>query len=513
MNEINEMKETESEARATAETEKPAAKTRQSGGKHMLAKRVTSISISDTDIKLTVVRGSVVEKWVACPLEPGMVVNGIVQDSDSLSAMLKGLFRDHKVQTNKLILGLSGLHAITRIITLPRVSQKVLREAIIYEADRELPVPIDSIYLFWQIIERNPQEMKVFLIAYARNTIDALMNTLRKAGVKPYLLELAPLAVARCVNSPTSIVFDVRPGELDIVVTINSIPELIRSVPLPPYNLIEENLTVILPILLDELQRTITFCKSARSIDSLPVFGFGDLDKEIFESLSTALNHPITLSSPPLHYPPEFSPDTCSVNLGLVLGKVKLPDYAFSRRVNINLLPESYKTRILTPKLLIAAGTTIALGILAAVFVLFLMASSETDAVRSDLDTAKLIQTQQQNAQLALKRDVNTLKAKADQSAAELASLRGSKSKLEADQTSINNDLIDLEEVLTSLPSGVSLDLSSDTGSTYLTLSGELATQDLVVDYVRTLENSGLFSNIVLSMDGTTFTLDLQKVD
>jgi len=109
------MNETESEARSTAETGKQAPVTWQAGIKRIMNKNVTSVSISDTNIKLTVIRGDKVEKWVTCPLEPGIVVNGIVQDSFSLSETLKSLFKDHKVKTSGLIFGLSGLHAITRI--------------------------------------------------------------------------------------------------------------------------------------------------------------------------------------------------------------------------------------------------------------------------------------------------------------------------------------------------------------------------------------------------------------
>jgi len=362
--------------------------------------------------------------------------------------------------------------------------------------------------------------MKVFLIAYAQNTIDALMNTLHKAGIKPHLLELAPLAIARCVNSPTSIVFDVRPGELDIVVTIDNIPELIRSVPLPPYNLIDENLPMILPIVLDELQRTITFCRSAKSIESLPIFGFGDLSGEIFDSLSTALNHPITLSYPPFHYPPEFPPDTCSVNLGLTLRKVKLSGYDYSRGVNVNLLPDIYKGRIVTQKALVAAGTTFGLGILVAILVLYLLASSETDRVRKDLETAQLLHDQVQLQQTKQQNDVNDLKTGKDQSAAELSKFKSSRSKLNSDRESINSDLEDLIEepypVLMELPSSASVSLTSSIGNTHLKLEGEEPRENLVLKYVRYLEDSDLFSEIILkwtSEEHVAYTLELQKGD
>jgi len=462
----------------------------------MFAGRTTSITISDAAVRLTVIRGAEIEKWVTCVLEPGVVVNGIVQNTDAFSAMLEGLLKDHKIKANRLIVGLSGLHAITRIVTLPRVPKKILNESILHEADGALPMPLDSVYLSWQIIEESPEEIKVFMAAYAQNVIDPLVIALRKAGIKPYSLELATLAITRCVNRPTSIVFDVRPGELDIVVTIDNIPELSRSVPLPFLNSVEDNM----PIILDELMRTVTFCQSAKSIDTLPIFGFGELDRQTIESLSATLNLPITIAYPPLYYPPEFYPDTSIVNLGLALGRMKLPDSAYSRKVNINLLPESYKEKVITPNKLMAAGAMLAVGILVAVFVLFLMVSADNDRLRDEISTANQLQTQQQNQLVNIRGEESALEARAEAAIGQWQKLNGSMVTLAVQQASINNDL---ELVLDPqvLPSGVSVSSITINTSGSVSLSGQGSAEGWVLNYVRNLENSGRFSSITLQMN------------
>ncbi|MFC1924957.1 pilus assembly protein PilM [Chloroflexota bacterium] len=500
----------QSEARPAEEAGKPAAKTLQSRGKSMFAGRATSITISDAAVRLTVIRGAEIEKWVTCALEPGVVVNGIVQNTDAFSAMLKGLLKDHKIKANRLIVGLSGLHAITRIVTLPHVPKKILNESILHEADRELPVPLDSVYLSWQIIEDNPEEIKVFVVAYSQNVIDPLMIALRKAGIKPYFLDLATLAITRCVNSPTSIVFDARPGELDIVVTIDNIPELSRAVPLPFLNSVEDNM----PIILDELMRTITFCQSAKSIDTLPIFGFGELDRQTIESLSVTLNQTITMAYPPFYYPPEFYPDTSMVNLGLALGRMKLPDSAYSRKVNINLLPESYKEKIVTPNILMAAGAMLAVGILVAVFILFLMVSADNDRLRDQISAANQLQVQQQTQLLNLKGEESALEARAEAAASRWQKLSGSIAALAVQQASINNDLELVALNPEVLPSGVSLSSITISQAGNVSLRGQGSAEAWVLNYVRNLENSGRFSSIVLNMnrgadDVFSFTLQL----
>ncbi|MFC1948427.1 hypothetical protein ACFLXY_10980, partial [Chloroflexota bacterium] len=62
---------------------------RRSQVKRMFAKIVTSLYISDTCIKITVVHGDEIEQWVTSELEPNVVVNGVVMDPDSVAAKLR----------------------------------------------------------------------------------------------------------------------------------------------------------------------------------------------------------------------------------------------------------------------------------------------------------------------------------------------------------------------------------------------------------------------------------------
>lgn len=480
----------------TAETEKPAAvTTRQHRLRRLFSKRVTSIYISDASVKLTVAHGREIEKWVTSPLDPGLMVNGIVIDPDGLGAKLATLLKEHDIKTNRVIVGLSGLHSITRTITLPGVPMNVLAEAIYHEAERELPVPLDSVYLSWQVIGETYQEMKVFLIAYARNAIDPLMDALKKADIKPHFLELSTLALARSVNSPTSVVFDARPGEMDIVVMIKNIPELSRSVPLPLDNSIEENL----PIIMDELLRTITFYQSENTTDTLPVFNVGEMDSRTCESLSVALNHSITSSYPPLYYPAEFFPAAYSVNLGLALGKVKLSDAAYSRKIKVNLLPDIFKERVLRSEVRVAAGAALALGILAAVFIQFQSAWATTESLRTQVADADKVLAQRQAEQMVLQREADVLASQTTQTFRVWETFSASISVLEAEQALINDNL---KLVLDSLPSGVSLFGIQEASD--LIVQGRASTEEQILDYTRNLENSDRFSEIILSMSGET---------
>ena len=484
---------------------------RRSHIKRMFAKKVTSLYISDTSIEITVVHGDEIEKWVSAELEPNLVVNGVVMDPDSVAARLKDLFNDHAIKKDNLIVGLSGIHGITRFIDLPNVPLNVLDEAIYHEAERELPITMDTVYLSWQVIKETYQDMTIFIVAYARNTIDPLMDALQKAEMKPVFLELAPLALTRNVDSPTSIVFDVRSNEMDIVVLIDNLPILSRSIPIPIDNSLDENESIIL----DELDRTIAFYESMDSTANLRIYGFGDIDPKTYESLSSSLNHHIDSSPLPLYYPPEFSPNTHGVNLGLAMGEIKPLDVTYSRRVRVNLLPEILKEKKLRPEVLAATGVLLAVGILVICFFQLQSASAKTESSREELALAEKTFVELQAKQLVEQQDVNALTKQAEALASQLEKYKGSVATLEVNQNIINDDV---KLVLATLPSGVSLSSIQESGG--LSIQGKAYTKEQILVYTSNLEQTNKFSEIILSIqdrdestDGedTTFQMRLIK--
>ncbi|GAH38019.1 unnamed protein product, partial [marine sediment metagenome] len=198
-----------------------------------MAKKVTTLFIRDDVVNLLVMGGKRVEKWASLPLEPGLVSQGLILDEAQLADKLKELFKLEKVTMGKVIAGLSGHNSVYRIITLPELPEPVLPEAVKREAKRVIPVPLDEVYLSYQPLPATRGETRVFLAAFPRNIADALYRTLHQAGLQPYIMDLAPLALCRTVNEPRSIIVNARLDHLDIMVMAERVPELIRRLSLP----------------------------------------------------------------------------------------------------------------------------------------------------------------------------------------------------------------------------------------------------------------------------------------
>jgi len=108
--------------------------------------------IDDTSLRLLVTSGQKIKRWADMRLEAGMVKDSMVLQEDEVGAKIKNLLRGQKVSTKKVILGLSGLHSLTRPANLPLLPKAMLAEGVTREARRVLPVPLDQLYLTWKII-------------------------------------------------------------------------------------------------------------------------------------------------------------------------------------------------------------------------------------------------------------------------------------------------------------------------------------------------------------------------
>jgi type IV pilus assembly protein PilM len=98
-------------------------------------------------------------------------------------------------------LALSEDEIYSRIITVPKLSAMELNSAINYEAEQYVPIPLNEVELFHQILNESDaietKTMKVMLIAVPKDRLKHLENFLDKCGLIPRSLETELIAIKR----------------------------------------------------------------------------------------------------------------------------------------------------------------------------------------------------------------------------------------------------------------------------------------------------------------------------
>ena len=472
-----------------------------------MAKETTTIYIDGSAISVLVARGRKARKWASMPLEPGLVKDGVILNEDAVASKVKELWQTQKIGAGRVIAGISGINCLYRLLTLPELPKEILPEAVKREAGRVLGVPLEQLYLSWQTLPPPRGETLIYLAASPRNSVDALISTLHKAGLNPYLMDLKPLALARTITEPRAIVIDLQPTSFDIVIMAEGIPHVIRSLPLAQEAPSEKKM----PLITEELNRAITFYNSSHKDKPIkaaaPLLVCGELaeQQDAWKSLTGKQERPVQILPSPLEMIENFPASQYMTNIGLALKMLTLEKTAISL-VDFNALPETYRpkphpiSKVLFIPVIIAGIALVALGVS-----FNITTAAHTAALRSELaGINQMVASKRMQAQeiTKLREQVSSVEATAATFTTTLDDFKNGRDKINGDLGEINNCL-----------SGT-VDLGSVThkGNT-ITVTGLAQDNDAVFSYARDLRASKRFALVVItSMDKEgNFTLQLTK--
>ncbi len=283
--------------------------------------RVT-LSISATCIRLMTVKGQRVHKWGSAPLEPGLVKEGRIQDTGAVAGVIKRLFSEVKASRRQAIVTVTGLPFIHRLLSLPELKPSLMGEAVLREVRREISLPLQELYLTWQIVARRESEQDFFVLGLAREPVDAVIRTLSQAGIKRCVLDLKPLALARAAHRGNVAIVSLGPDSFDIVLVANGVPVVMHSItPRGEGATIEDNIRRIA----DELSRTVRFHDNLHPGSAIgpdtPLLLTGELSTGVAvgELLQAETGYLVEPLASPLQFPPDLPVAEYVSNMGLAL--------------------------------------------------------------------------------------------------------------------------------------------------------------------------------------------------
>ena len=465
-----------------------------------MAKKVTTIFIRDDAINLLVMRGERVEKWATMPLEPGMVSQGLIVDEAQLAEKIRELFKLQKLGMGKVIAGISGHNSVYRIITLPELPEAVLPEAVKREAKRVIPVPLEEVYLSYQAFTPNKGVTMVFLAAFPRNIADTLYQTLHRAGLQPYIMDLAPLALCRAANQPRSIIVNDRADHLDIMVIVDRVPQLIRRLSLPSET---GSPTERLATVTEEVERTIAFYNSSHQDEPLdaavPMLVCGDLARtqKNWKALKGKSTHPVSVMPSPVESPKGFDANEFMVNIGLGLKELLPPkgENNFSL-VNINTLPEVHLPKaVRLPNIIAPIAITIGLGILVYLGIMVVNKSNNISVLNSELIPLESLVAAENQKIAALEEESELITPQIAGIEAATGIFENTFSALLEARIKVNGDM---SQIVNLLPGNLNLTEVNHIGD-MITVTGLSPDENGIFSYARALRNDGRFSTVVIS--------------
>lgn len=159
-------------------------------------------------------------------MTPTKVRESLEGDGAYLTAQLKRLLTKEVVgslPSNHVAIGIPTSRTYSRTFTLPAKLEKTLDDAVRTEADQYIPIPSNTLYIDYEIIERDKQTLTILMSATSQAVIDSILNVVTSAGLRPVLIEPSIHASTRLLMRteegylPTIIV-DVGPTGTDIAI-------------------------------------------------------------------------------------------------------------------------------------------------------------------------------------------------------------------------------------------------------------------------------------------------------
>jgi type IV pilus assembly protein PilM len=169
---------------------------------------VTGLDIEAGSIAAAEVRQNGSVEIAAAAIESlaaGAFHEGEVADADSIAAALKSLFAEHKL-SKRVRLGIGNQRVVVRTMRLPAIeSPKEMEAAIRFQAQEQIPMPLDQAVLEHQVVGGVPAEegqspkVDVVVVAARRDMVASFIEPIRSAGLEPVGVDLAAFGMIRAL--------------------------------------------------------------------------------------------------------------------------------------------------------------------------------------------------------------------------------------------------------------------------------------------------------------------------
>ena len=168
------------------------------------------LDISDLSLKIIQLKKKgkflSLASWGEKKIKPGIIEEGEIKNEEALFESIKESLtqiKGEKLKTKNVIVSLPEKKAFLQVIKMPKMKEEELKMAVPFEAENYIPLPIEKVYLDFQIIPSvrgySDKHLDVLIAAIPQKTVDPYVFCLKKAGLSPLVLEVESQSISRAL--------------------------------------------------------------------------------------------------------------------------------------------------------------------------------------------------------------------------------------------------------------------------------------------------------------------------
>ncbi len=136
-------------------------------------------------------------------IKPDVISAGEIKNEKELTRLIKAALssvKGEKLKTKYVVVSLPEEKSFLQVIQLPKMKEEELEKAVHFEAENYVPMPIDQVYLDFQVVtpfRNHLDHLDILITALPKKTVDPYLSCLKGAGLKPLAFEIEAQATAR----------------------------------------------------------------------------------------------------------------------------------------------------------------------------------------------------------------------------------------------------------------------------------------------------------------------------
>ncbi len=272
-------------------------------------------------IRLLLAKGRRIQQWASAPLDSGLVKDGLIADPQAVGAAIRQLASSSGMSSTRIVASVGGNYALCRLIRVASTEAKLSPQQVLQSISEAVPIPVEELHIAWQALARDELGQWIFVAGTPRNIIDAEVCAIKASGARPRMLTLKALAVLKLVEEPQVLVVNIEPDSLDIVLGLDGIPRIMRTISQGP----EMSFAERIDELVQNIEQTTQYFELQHP--ELPVqpdvpialVGRQADNPDIITVVSERTSHPLAPLTVPFDYPPNLPVAEYAVNIGLAI--------------------------------------------------------------------------------------------------------------------------------------------------------------------------------------------------
>lgn len=118
--------------------------------------------------------------------------DGVIVNPETIAKAAYELFQHHligDITTHRVALAIPTYRTFTRSLKLPPMRFKELQAAVELEAEQYISLPLDQLYLDYEIVRQTAETTELFIVAVPRVIVDSYLDLANMLGLEPVLIE------------------------------------------------------------------------------------------------------------------------------------------------------------------------------------------------------------------------------------------------------------------------------------------------------------------------------------